>query len=489
MSRAIAINNSKRTKRTRHAVKGRHKSQRSYDAAAPANHFAHASGADANTLIYADLPTLRNRVRYEIRNNCYAKGMSITKADDIVGTGPRLQVESDNEKLAQAIEDAFGRWAATCDMRGKKSLSRLIRLAGSLQQDESGEAFIIMANAGAARRSDREHRLALLLVEADKIATPLEMTGSSGPRLRDGIEYGADGRPTAYFVSKYHPGDAWAAGFGQYDTIPARAMIHLYHEERPEQSRGVPRFTPAIPLLAVLRRYTLACADAAESAAKIAAYLENQSAPDEDAGYEPMEELDLPRNAILVGPEGYLLKQLKPEQPSTTYKEFKQEVINEIARCVCMPYNVAAANSARYNYASGRLDWQVYYRMIRTERQWIEENALNRIFDAWLAEARLIPGYLPGRAEFIRPRWYWPGAEHVDPVKEATGQRLRMENLVTTLADECAYMGKDWRRVLAQKKRELDELRQTGLLTPDEYDSARAAMVARVTQGKGAQNA
>jgi hypothetical protein len=37
---------------------------------------------------------------------------------------------------------------------------------------------------------------------------------------------------------------------------------------------------------------------------------------------------------------------MKSEQP-----EFKKEILNEIARCLNMPFNVAAGNSSGYNYA------------------------------------------------------------------------------------------------------------------------------------------
>ncbi len=33
-----------------------------------------------------------------------------------------------------------------------------------------------------------------------------------------------------------------------------------------------------------------------------------------------------------------------------------------------MPFNVAAGNSSGYNYASGRLDHQVYYKLIRVDQ-------------------------------------------------------------------------------------------------------------------------
>ena len=36
--------------------------------------------------------TLRNRARYEVANNSYARGIVLTLANDVIGTGPRLQM-------------------------------------------------------------------------------------------------------------------------------------------------------------------------------------------------------------------------------------------------------------------------------------------------------------------------------------------------------------------------------------------------------------
>ncbi len=55
--------------------------------------------------------------------------------------------------------------------------------------------------------------------------------------------------------------------------ISADQILHVYRKDRPQQLRGVPRTTPALPLFAYLRRYTLASVDAAETAADFAAIL------------------------------------------------------------------------------------------------------------------------------------------------------------------------------------------------------------------------
>ena len=43
--------------------------------------------------------TLRNRARYEVANNSYARGIVLTLANDTVGTGPRLQLLTGDEGI------------------------------------------------------------------------------------------------------------------------------------------------------------------------------------------------------------------------------------------------------------------------------------------------------------------------------------------------------------------------------------------------------
>ena len=62
------------------------------------------------------------------------------------------------------------------------------------------------------------------------------------------------------------------------------------------------------------------------------------------------------------------MSQMEAQQPATTYAEFKHEILNEIARCLNMPFNIASGNSSGYNYASGRLDHQTYFKAIRVDQ-------------------------------------------------------------------------------------------------------------------------
>jgi capsid protein len=131
-----------------------------------------------------------------------------------------------------------------------------------------------------------------------------------------------------------------------------------------------------------------------------------------------------------------------------------------------MPFNIAAGNSSGYNYASGRLDHQTYFKSIRVEQSHIEAVVLDRILAAWFDEAVLIEGLLPSGLGPIAEwphQWFWDGHEHVDPAKEANAQATRLTNHTTTLADEYARRGLDWETQLRQRAKETALLNELGL--------------------------
>jgi capsid protein len=127
-----------------------------------------------------------------------------------------------------------------------------------------------------------------------------------------------------------------------------------------------------------------------------------------------------------------------------------------------MPYNIAAANSKDYNYASGRLDHQEYDKSVRVIQNLGEEQLLGRVFCAWLTEAFLLPRFFESRPSFDNyvqamddPQWFWTPRKHVDPVKEADGQNTCLRNGTTTQSDEYGEKGEDWQRKTRQRIKEI----------------------------------
>jgi len=420
-----------------------------------ARHWANADGLSADAAASANIRRiLRNRSRYEVANNSYAKGIVLTLANDCVGTGPRLQLLTEDAEINRTVEAAFSQW---CQATGLASKLRTLRMAKATD----GEAFAMLT---ANPRLDAAVKLDVQLVEADRVSTPLLLKGNTNEV--DGIAFDPFGNPIAYTILRQHPGarTLWSP-VGSYDRVPAESVIHWYRPDRPGQHRGIPEITPALPLFAQLRRYTLAVLGAAETAADFAAVLFTDApATGEAAAVEPMDVVELEKRMATVLPDGWKLGQIKAEQPGTTYSEFKREILNEIARCLNLPFNVAAGNSSGYNYASGRLDHQVYFKSIRIEQAHLDEAVCNRIFRAWLAEAVLLNDFAFLRGLGHLPhQWFWDGQEHVDPAKEASAQEKRLKNHTTTLADEYAKQGKDWEVQLRQRAKEKQLMEELGL--------------------------
>ena len=174
----------------------------------------------------------------------------------------------------------------------------------------------------------------------------------------------------------------------------------------------------------------------------------------------PFEALNIERGMVTTLPEGWKISQLKAEQPSVTYSDFKREILGEIGRSLQIPVNIVAGDSSRYNYASGRLDHQEFQKSIRVDQSNCSDNVMRPLFRQWWREYALLNG-LPSAVP--NTFWYYDGFEHVDPIKEAKAQSVRLANMTTSLMVEYGKQGKDWENELIQIAKERRRIEELGL--------------------------
>jgi capsid protein len=305
--------------------------------------------------------------------------------------------------------------------------------------------------------------MAPVAVEAQYFSAPWD---GNIPNSADGIEFDAAGNPTIYNVLKQQVNPAFQ-NVSDWSRVNARFVAHWFRRDRPGQHRGLSEIAPALPKFAMLRRYALAVLASAETAADFAMFLQADAGPDGTiANLDPMDLLDIERNMMTVLPEGWKMGQSKAEQPITGYREYVDAVLNEIARCLNMPFNVAAANSAGYNYSSGNLDHQVYFRQLEIERADLVRVVLMPMWRMWLREA-VLAGAVPRSAFGIPVVWGWDGLETMDPVKQAVSNEMNLNNLSTNLRTIYGKRGQDWepnvKQALREKKMIADGLRDAGI--------------------------
>lgn len=464
------------------AVVGRMRARRAelnaaYDAAETnrenVRHWRLADGLSAAQANSAEVRRiLRERSRYEIANNSFACGILDTLSNDTIASGPRLQIQTADERFNQRLETAWRHWARS------RNLAAILRTARKARAGDGETFFMRTDNPRHRSVSPPPVTLDVRLVECDQFEDPAQ---TNAPRHVGGITFDRWGNPEAYDHLETHPGDPFGSPMRSH-PIDAADVIHWYRTDRPGQVRGVPEITPALPLFAMLRRYTLAVLLAAETAADFAAVLETAAAPFDDdapaaADLPEFDGVDIDRGMMTSLPRGWKMNQFKPEQPVTSYKEFRDAILNEIARCLNMPANKARADSSGYNYASGRLDHNTYYEALDVDRADCEIDVLDRIFGWWLDEALLIPGYLgeiPPMPEGIPHRWYWDGHKHADPVKEANATKILHEMGLRT--DEAFLMGEgiDPEEHYRQLERQAERRRALGLIAGTAPEPAEA---------------
>ena len=385
------------------------------------------SADEANS--YSVRKKLRERSRYEVANNSYARGIINDHARDIVGQkGPRLQLLTEDNDLNKAVEREWFKWATAIHLGRKLRTLQEARVV-------DGEGFAqLRTNTGLGHPVT----LDLQVFDCDRVH---DTTVSFNNKNIDGVILNDELDSVDYWVLKSHPGDYDSTG--EHDVIPGEYIIHWFRHDRPEQHRGIPEITPALPLFAMLRRYSLAVLTTAEFAATITGVLETDSPP--AAGEEEVDTFDafeIERNSIFVSPYQWKIHQLEAQQPTSSHKDFMRQTLNEIARCLTMPLNIAMADSSGYNFASGRLDHGTYYKSIEVYQGDLGDEVVERIFAAWLEEAcRVLPDFRNVSAD-VDHSWLWQGREPIDP-REAKAETERLGSGAVTIPMIYARRGQD----------------------------------------------
>lgn len=438
-----------------------------YDAATTGsqnrNHFILADDLSANAAHDPETRrVLRRRSRNERDNDPHLDGLVKQLADDLVGTGPRLQLNlgPTNDDAARLVERSFSDWCRAIDFASDLRVMHEAR-------PTDGESFGLMVSNPVI---PNPVKLDLQVVETDQVETP---TFTIDPNAVSGIAFDQYGNPASYHVLKQHPGDSgywnWV---GDYDTVPARFVVHWYRPRRAKQARGVSEVSSSLQVIAQARRFALATLSQQEFAASISGVLETESLPPPDGAgvsaqpVEEWQEVPFTANTLLTLPGGVTAKGFEGVKPGTDYGQYMDRQHGTAGRPLRAPLNLVTGNSSSFNFASGRLDHLPYQSMVWIERDDLRKRVIDKVFLAWVAEAQLvglIPDGLPAVNEWTWD-WHWDAFPQLDPLKEVNAAEKRLALHLTTLSEECAAEGKDWREVLKQRAAEREYMRELGLL-------------------------
>lgn len=390
---------------------------------------------------------VRNRARYEAGNGGYCKGMVRQKANDLIGTGPRLQITKshvgpDGVDVNKKLEAEWILWSR------KSFFARTLRTACRCRIRDGAALGIISSCSKLPTLAKVKFRL----VDIDRLHTP-QLSALEKDRI-DGIDFDAEGDPEWYWILDIHPGASIQTGMPTATRHPASSIIHWFDEDRAEQHHGLSELAPSLRTFANHRRMLRATIRAIEVAAEIAAFFTNQNPPDDEDGEdgeswhrEVLDVIDMEFGGVMVAPDGDDVKQVESKHPNTNFAEFNEATVAEESRPLLMSSNVANGNFNNASYASGRCETQISNANDLIDRDDIEIFIVEPIAEQWLRETLSeMSDIAPSDIDIsdYPHEWQWDHREQADPTKASDSQDTDLHNGSLTFPTLYAQKGKDW---------------------------------------------
>lgn len=443
----------------------------------------------ADQVIFQNLRILRARSRDQYESNDYARRFVEMVKTHVVGPdGFILQasivgLDGEQDVLANAaIETAWKQWhrARTCDAAQQLHFTDISRLImGSLVTD--GE--VIMQRRMGPKYGVNQY--AIKFIDPELLDVTYNDDLKNGNKIRFGIEYDDDDRPVNYYFKKsarmvYLATDT----ANSYTKVSAEQITHLFITERVGQRRGVPWLATPLLRMQMLDGYAEAALMAARIGASKAVFYTSDPEADPDlSGIATLEEQgqlveEIEPGSANILPPGVHVDSYDPTYPHSDFDTFVKTQLRSIAAGLGVSYHKLANDLEGVNYSSGRLgeleDREIWKRL----QTWLIEGFLRPLYEDWLQlQLKLGTITVPTRNNGFKPlsgspekymkvsfqgrRWAW-----TDPLKEAKGNQVNLENFLTSPQRVLRDSGYDPEEIINEWAKWRDMLASNGFAVP-----------------------
>ena len=444
------------------------------------------TGGDADATVLPELDKLTSRSHDLHRNSGLAQNIRQTRIDSIIGEGlywqpkPNWQVlGKSREWMHEWSEIVRPHWedyssSRFFDYDGLDNFHATLRLMYSSRWSSGSAIAIPMWEED---RPGTKYRTSFKVIESDRLCNPNNLEDTS--KIRGGVERDKKGKVIAYHIRNFHPGthvddnerEKWER-IPAFDKFGRRKFIHLFHRDRPGQSRGKSAIASVMALFGLRGKYQLTEAQAAEVSSRIAGVMETPLSDEQAAelfggkssDYSELRKTwsgKLTSGMILRLPPGTKYASHIPNRPATAYVGFMDHISREICLAGGMPEALGARRLDNVNYSSARAAFLEAWRGFYVDRSEVIYQAANAFAELWLEDAADLgvidaPGFDQNRTAYCRGTWLGKGMLPIDQEKAEKANTLALGNGTTTLEDIYAEKGEDWREKVEQRHRELE---------------------------------
>jgi len=455
------------------------------------NPLARSSNAD----LLDNLQGLFSRSRDLEKSNGIAVSIIDTIVDKTIGNGLKLTPQVDFKALGwnpeqakdwnEKVENLWALFANSklFDVAQKSNFNAMARLAlrTTLMNGEVLALPYWNKSPGAMFNTQ------LKLVECDRLVTPKSQENNS--KVHAGIKVDNNGVPVNYYIAKNYPDDDTFQNELQIQEIKAQTdfgrkqVIHIFKQDRVDQARGKPVFSPVLAQFKKLDMYEEAELSAAVVSALIALIIESPQMDDDElikffgieATPERLPDLrtawdrGLQDGSVLQLFPGEKAQGFTPNRPNTAFSAFIETNLKQICVAQGLPYEMVMKDFSKCNYSSARAAMQEGWEKILSTREWFVQEFVKEIYSLFLEEIAnknmiKAPDFYLYKEAYLKFSVHGPTRGILDPVKEANAASIRMTQGISSLQDECSAMGKDWEDVLLQKAKEEKLAKELGLV-------------------------
>lgn len=443
-----------------------------------------------------------SRAQDSVRNDgLVASGTDILR-DSIVGSHFRINCKPNAkvlglddvwaEEFQEEVEAKFTLYAESpenwIDAQRMNTLTGLVRLAIAVHLSH-GE---VLGTAEWVREFRRPYNTAIQMISPARLSNP---DGRPESRtLRQGVEKNRWGAPTAYHIRQAHPSEYWDRDAFTWRRVPIRKpwgrlqVLHVLEQGMPDQTRGITQLVSSLKEMKMASKFRDVTLQQAVLSATYAASIESEMPPEAvhaalGGGQGFAQALDPWLQALMGYQEGAKglhidgvkiphlfpgtkLKLNQAGDPKGIGGEFEQSLLRHIAGSLGVSYEQLSRDYTNTNYSSARAAAAETEKHMRSRKKMVADRFASLIFRLWFEEAlnkgdisslpRNAPNFYEGQNADAYTACDWIGASkgQIDELKETQAAKLRRDAGLSTLEEECARRGLDYRDVLRQQARE-----------------------------------
>ena len=404
-----------------------------------------------NTVWYQSADQLVARSRDSARKDGWAAKAIDEWVCNAIGNGIKPQSLHSVPATKEKIQKLWTQFVVEADATGLTDLYGLMALAFR-SMVEGGECF--------ARRHIRPLSFGLTipmqvqLIETEQLPFYLARPTPETPKgnvVRASIEFDPDGRRTAYYFYKEHPGERlFFPDYLDLQRVPAEDVMHLFRPLRPGQLRGVPWLANALVRLWELDQYDDAELLRKKFAAMMMAFIvrtnpddpflpnaqdeqttaSGGATPDPDApnGDIGVQVATLEAGTMQELEPGEDVRFTEPADVGGNYESFERMTLLRIGAGLGLPYDMLTGDLSKTSYSSIRAGILSFRRLCEQIQYSVFIHQFCRpVWRAFIEQAVLVGkldarDYQANQEEYLAVEWHTPKWAWVDPEKDVNAE-------------------------------------------------------------------